>query len=211
MNTKTPKDERYVVMGTDNTRVMAKGLKEDTRFLGVWINASMKGDNNVKRLTKTVNEFIDLTKGKKATIAQFIYIYNNVIIPKIEYLHKITHLTEQRCHKIERRAIGYLKNRASLSKTANNNIIFNKSQFDIKRLWDNYTESHITSLVQRLNSTGSVGIITEIRLKKAQLILNSIIPIFEMNLIDLNNIQSLCKNNITVGEYITARNLEFGH
>ena len=48
---------------------------------------------------------------------------------------------------MERKAIAYLKNRASIPKTANDNIIFYKGIMGIKRLWDNYIEAHITSLL----------------------------------------------------------------
>ena len=109
-----------------------------------------------------VNDFCFTVRRKKATIAQFKYLYNNVIIPRLEYLHKITLLTEKQCHIIERRAIALIKNKAQLLITANDNIIFNENLLSIKGLWDNYKEYHITSLTQRLNSIGTLNNITEI-------------------------------------------------
>src|SRR5205814_10374693 len=157
-------------------------------------------------ISNVINNFVKITMNKKATVAQLAYIYNNVIIPKVEYLYKITHLTKNTCHKIERRAIMYIKNRTALPKTTNDNIIFHKGILGIKRLWDNYTESHITSLTQKLNSTGPKGIITEMRLKKAQLLLNSSIPIFKVDMKHLTHTNNL-KTNIAITEFIAARSL----
>src|SRR2546423_12545579 len=103
-------------------------------------------------MSDIVNNFCFAIRRKKATIAQFKYLYNNVIMLRLEYLHKITSLTEKQCHTIERRAIALIKNKAQLLITANDNIIFNENLLDIRRLWNNYKEYHITSLTQRLNS-----------------------------------------------------------
>ena len=167
INTTLSREEQWIQMGTDNAKVFAKKLGEETRFLGVWLNATMENKKSIARIHKSLEDFIPTTRCKKATLAQLVYIYNNVIIPKIEYLHKITHLSESQCHTLERKAIAYLKNRASLLRTASDNILFHKGIVGIKRLWDNYIEAHITSLIQRLNSIGPESIITEISLKKA--------------------------------------------
>ena len=78
-----------------------------------------------------------------------------------------------------------IKNKAQLPVTANDNIVFNNNLLGIRRLWDNYKEYHITSLIQQLNSNGSVNKITEIHLKRAQFILNSHVLVFNLNIDDL--------------------------
>ena len=81
------------MMGKTNSKVFAAGKKQDIRFLGIWINSSLDYNNNIKRINRTLKNFINTIKFKKATIAQLRYIYNNVIISKVEYLlHKTTKL-----------------------------------------------------------------------------------------------------------------------
>src|ERR1051326_7722092 len=86
---------------------------------------------------KSGTRFCQRDQIQKATITQLRYIYNNVIIPKLEYLHQITKLNESQCHKIERKAIQCLKHLFGLSTTTNDNIVFSETLFDVKRLWDN--------------------------------------------------------------------------
>src|SRR5438552_6109360 len=119
-----------------------------------------------------ISDFVNTTKEKKATAAQFCYLYNGVIIPKVEYLHKITHLSDTKCHNLKKIATKYLKNRFHLPITANDNILFHKGLIGIKYLWENYREYYITSLAQSLNSDKKNEILTEIRLRRAQLQLN---------------------------------------
>ena len=83
---------------------------------------------------------------------------------------------------MEQRAVALIKNKAQLPITANDNIVFNNNLLGIRRLWDNYKEYHIISLIQWLNRNGLMNIITEIHLKWAQLILNSHVPVFELNI-----------------------------
>ena len=194
INSQLPNDQRYVTMGKNNSKVFAVGKNQDVSFLGVWINSSLTYKNNIKRIQKVITDFVNTIKFKKATISQLRYIYNNVILPKIEYLHQITKLNNSQCHKIERKAIQCLKHLFGLPITTNDNILFSEMLLDVKRLWDNYTESHITAITKRLNSTKLDGMITEIRLIKAQLQNNSTNLIFDtiedwiMNTVSTHNI-----------------------
>ena len=81
INMSIPKKEQWICMGIDNIKIFAKKPNEDTRFLGVWLNAKMKDKNTITRIDKALEDFIQTTRCKKATLAQLVYIYNNVIIP----------------------------------------------------------------------------------------------------------------------------------
>ena len=52
-----------------------------------------------KGLKKVIKDLFTTIKFKKATIVQLKYIYNNIIISKVEYLHKVTILSEFQCKK----------------------------------------------------------------------------------------------------------------
>src|ERR1043166_9604512 len=105
MNTPLPPNQQFVTMGKNHNKVYAVKKSQDIRFLGVWVNSSLTYTNNIKRIQRVIHDFINAIKFKKATIAQFRYIYNNVIILKIEYLHQITKLNASQCHKIERKTM----------------------------------------------------------------------------------------------------------
>src|SRR4051794_33897097 len=77
-------------MGDEQTKIYAKNPKQNTRFLGVWVNAELHRKFNTQRITDIINDFCIAVGRKKATIAQFKYLYNNVIMLRLEYLHKIT-------------------------------------------------------------------------------------------------------------------------
>ena len=128
-----------------------------------------------------------------------------MIILRLEYLHKITLLTEKQCHIIERRAIALIKNKVQLPITANDNIIFNDNLLDIKRLWDNYKGYHITSLTQRFNNISTLNDITEIWLKHAQLFYNSHVPVFDLSITQLQQLDF--KYNLAIHELIAAKSM----
>ncbi len=209
MNSKLLKEEQWVLMGKDQDIVYANKLMQDSRFLGIWINSKLDQKSNIQRIGNVISDFVNTTKGKKATAAQFCYIYNGVIIPKVEYLHKITHLSDTKCHNLEKIATKYLKNRFHLPITANDNILFHKGLIGIKHLWDNYKEYHITSLIQRLNSDKKDGIVTEIRLRRAQLMLNLTEPIWQTNR-DIPIDMHLIKHNIAITEFIAGHSIDMG-
>src|SRR5437667_438590 len=73
----------------------------------------------------------------------------------------------------------------------------------------NYKEYHITSLIQRLNSDKKDGIVTEIRLCRAQLMLNLTEPIWLTNR-DIPINMHLIKHNIAVTEFIAGHSIDMG-
>ena len=83
MNLSIPREERYVVMRQNRSKVYAAHDKQDIRFLEVWINAQMNNQNQIKHIKGVIEDFIKITKGKRASTAQFQYVYNNVIILRV--------------------------------------------------------------------------------------------------------------------------------
>ncbi len=84
--------------------------------------------------------------------------------------------------------------------------MFHEDIIGIKRLWERYTEHHITEWLIRLNEGGLVTQTTIGRLNQAQIDMLSSKPIWEL---DTKSIESWnFKNNLNVNILIIARKLD---
>src|SRR6185369_10321798 len=97
INSPTPIPSTYIHFGKDNTKVYAKPINSSIRFLGVWINA--KGSTSYVK-TSVQNEIIrmeSIMRHKFLSDKQILYIFNHVMIPRIEYQLQLTLLSENEC------------------------------------------------------------------------------------------------------------------
>src|SRR5947199_386854 len=101
------------------------------------------------------------------TFSFHTYLTNRVLIPKLEYLHQTAIINEPTL-RLYKPVLQSSKRIAGLPRTTNNNIIHHIGFYGLTSLSDNYTELHVTSIICRLNSNDTDGIITCIRLEDAR-------------------------------------------
>ena len=115
----------------DNTIVRANNKNTSARFLGMWINAE-GSQKYVKDLIK--KEIIALNNSiryKKLTDKQILYMFNRVLMPRLEYRLQLMILSRQECKILNSICRKTFKNKIGLSSTAPNSITSNQLIYNL--------------------------------------------------------------------------------
>jgi len=128
----------YINFGDQIINIQPKHPNESTRILGVWFNMSCKKNYVTKQIQTEIRNISDNINRKMSYITdkQSLYIFNMLIIPKIEYRSQLTYLTEKICDKL---TIPYriaFKHKLKFARTAPNAIIENYLIYN----WQSFTE-----------------------------------------------------------------------
>ena len=75
--------------------IQPKHPSEAIQILGVWFNMNNNKHFNIGQAKEIVHNISYVIKNKKITDKHMSYIFNNVIIPRIEYHTQISVLNEQ--------------------------------------------------------------------------------------------------------------------
>src|SRR5213079_2229767 len=95
---KQPQDISFVLIPsplhtTNSITIRSIDPVQSFCFLGVWFNLSISTKFIKLQLTKEYNQFTNVLRYKKLTGKQLVYLHNNVLIPKLEYLSQVTHFS----------------------------------------------------------------------------------------------------------------------
>ena len=123
----------------------------------------------------------NLLNRKKILIEHIKYINNVVVLPRAEYKLNMVMLSKHECDKLHQPVIRIAKWKAELASTASNTIPLQKDIWGINSLWQQHTEHMISEWVIRINNPNLVGDLTRMRLRDAQLLLRSTVPIWALN------------------------------
>src|SRR5436190_1263513 len=102
-------------------------------------------------------------KYKKIIDDQVRYIYNVVIIPRVEYKMLITILSREDINTLTAKIRRLMRNKMGISNTAPNIILTHKDLYNLIDLFYRQGEAQITNLLKRLNNSHLVGEITQIK------------------------------------------------
>src|SRR5581483_6005130 len=105
---------------------------------------------------------------------QIIYVFNAVIILRIEYHTNLTILDEKSCDKLQVPIRKLLRHKSNISNTLPNSILWNRDIFGLLDIYNRCVEHQTSNLIVNLNDNGKLGNMMEIRL--AQLQLNEWLP-----------------------------------
>src|SRR5579883_3182502 len=86
------------------------------RFLGVWFNIKGSRDFVKKQIANECNSFAATLRPAKLTAKQVVYLYNTVLIPKLEYHMQVTHLSDKDCYIATRLVRSLVKQKANFSR-----------------------------------------------------------------------------------------------
>ena len=163
-------NEQHVKAGLRKEIVNRLDNKEFARFLGVWIGSTNPKKDIIPRIKNEINKITNVLKQKKATEKQATYIINRILMLRIEYRLQHCFISEKVCNKLSVELRRTVRNKLGISNTTPNSTVHHKGIVNLKSIMEIQTESHITSLINRLNNTGPSGIATIIRLKQAQIV-----------------------------------------
>ncbi|GES75128.1 ribonuclease H-like domain-containing protein [Rhizophagus clarus] len=153
----------------DHINIKAKHPCEPTRILGVHFN--IKNDNRylISKIKTEVDHLTNLMYKKKITDKHILYIFNRIIIPRIEYWSQVTVLSKKDTENLIIPFRRIFKNKLKFARTAPNAILDNPYIYGYRNLYENQLQAKITEFCIQLNDTGVLGKVTQIRLKSLQI------------------------------------------
>jgi len=160
----------YINFGDQIINIQPKHPNESTRILGVWFNMSCKKNYVTKQIQTEIRNISDNINRKMSYITdkQSLYIFNMLIIPKIEYRSQLTYLTEKICDKL---TIPYritFKHKLKFARTAPNAIIENNLIYNWRSFTEVLKQAQITNFFIQINDREILGQITKLRLVNLQ-------------------------------------------
>jgi hypothetical protein len=157
-----------LVFGNTTIKIQPAQKGESIRFLGVWINLKKKRNFVIQQAKDEVSSMCETLKRKKITDKQLLYLYNMVIIPRIEYRTQITFLSKQDCDNIVIPFRKLFKHKLKMASSMPNAILENHYIYKFRDLWEVQSQSKITNFSVQINDLSSLRIITNIRLRQLQ-------------------------------------------
>ena len=154
--------------GNEVILIRPNAYKESTRFLGIWINLASDRRFIIEQAKDEVTQFCTTLKTKRITDKQLLYLWNMIVIPRIEYRTQVTHLTSRECSHITSIFQKFFKHKVKLSWTAPNAILENHHIYNFRDLYEVQVLSKITNFFIQINDTGLLEKITNIHLKQIQ-------------------------------------------
>ncbi|EXX79023.1 hypothetical protein RirG_009590 [Rhizophagus irregularis DAOM 197198w] len=126
-------------------------------------------------------------KPAKLTVQQVVYLYNTILIPKLDYRMQVTHLSEAECSTITSSVRALIKHKAKLSRTVPNVVLNLSLALD----WSYWSSLNIFKQDYIANTLASL-ITTPFHLSRANLSLvpdltypNGHIPIYQCLSLDM--------------------------
>ncbi|GBB97114.1 hypothetical protein RclHR1_29180001 [Rhizophagus clarus] len=125
------------------------------QFLGVWFNIKGSRDFVKKQIANECNSFAATLCPAKLTAKQVIYLYNTVLIPKLEYRMQVTHLSDKDCYIATRLVRSLVKQKANFSRALPNPILYLSQALGLVNLSSHLIQCHVNNLFLMANSTTS--------------------------------------------------------
>ena len=133
-------ESKSVQAGLNMELVTMLDNKETTRFLGIWIDSKEHKKATIDKIKQDINKITSVLKGKKAIEKQALYIFNRILIPRIEYKIRYCHLFPDECNKLTVQYRTVLKNKAEIYNILPNSTVYHKG-FLISRVSGKYKQS----------------------------------------------------------------------
>ncbi|GBB89022.1 hypothetical protein RclHR1_15670002 [Rhizophagus clarus] len=136
--------------GSDSIFIIPVSPQSSIRILGVYFDEKNTFQSTIKRINNKINELRYKYARKRITDKHMIYIFNNVIISRIEYWSQVKVLTKKFMDKIINQFLSTFKKKLRLLITTPNEIFFNKI-YNIKNIGDNQDQAKITNILIQIN------------------------------------------------------------
>uniref|UniRef100_U9UIA3 Reverse transcriptase domain-containing protein n=1 Tax=Rhizophagus irregularis (strain DAOM 181602 / DAOM 197198 / MUCL 43194) TaxID=747089 RepID=U9UIA3_RHIID len=155
--------------GKSIVNIKPTSKKGSIRLLGVWFNAFNRRNHVIDQIKNEINNCCDsMILRKKLTDKQMAFIFNVLIIPRIEYRAQLIILSEYECNKIMAKFRILFKHKLKFMKTTPNSIVHLKEMFNVKNIEDNQLQAKTTNFILQINDKNELGMITKIRLYNLQ-------------------------------------------
>jgi hypothetical protein len=157
-----------LAFGTETIDIQPARRSESIRILGVWVNLNKECKFVINQARDEVFNMCETLKRKKITDKQLLYLYNMVILPRIEYRTQITFLSKRDCDNIIIPFRKLFKHKIRMAISMPNAIMENTNIYRFRDLVEVQKQSKITNFSVQINDKSILGRITHIRLLQLQ-------------------------------------------
>ncbi|KAF8924677.1 hypothetical protein BGZ47_003763, partial [Haplosporangium gracile] len=121
------------------------------RVLGVWFSADGKGAHTRQLVKEEVSKMCQILSRKAVTDKQCIYIFNNVLLPRILYRLSVTILSPQEIKTIVGQYSSVVRQKVGLPLGSPASILFHRRLYGLRDLGDAMIEEQVSTAHLRLN------------------------------------------------------------
>src|SRR5207249_1347705 len=140
-----------LTFGNETVNIRPARKSESIRILGVWVNLSKERNFVINQAKDEVYNMCQSLLRKKITDKQLLYLYNMVILPRIEYRTQLTYLSEHDCRNIIIPFRKLFKQKLRMAISMPNAILENSLIYHFRDLWEVQKQSKITNLCIQIN------------------------------------------------------------
>ncbi|GET54107.1 hypothetical protein GLOIN_2v708233 [Rhizophagus irregularis DAOM 181602=DAOM 197198] len=186
-------DKILIKFSREEINIKAKHPHEPMRILGVYFNIEHDGNYLMFKIKNEIDHLVNLMYKKKITDKHILYIFNRIIVPRVEYWSQVMALSKTQTESLIIPFRRMFKNKLKFARSAPNAILDNPYIYGYRDFYDNQLQAKITDFCIQLNDNGLLGKITEIRLKSLQDQLWTSRPLIEK--LPYNRVPHTRKNN----------------
>ncbi|CAB4416056.1 unnamed protein product [Rhizophagus irregularis] len=120
-------------------------LNTSFRFLGVWFSLSASSQFVLKQARSMVKDMAALLAPKKLLAQHIAYLYNVVLLPRLEFRLQTSLFSEPTVQSIISPMLSLLKKKAGLASTTPLALLYLKIPFSIQHAFCRFLSSHVAS------------------------------------------------------------------
>ncbi|CAJ0827291.1 5476_t:CDS:2, partial [Entrophospora sp. SA101] len=171
LTSQTDQEQNIINLKFGNSTINIKPISksESVRFLGVWINLNNRKNFVKNQIINEINKSCNMMSRKPLTDKQLIYIFNKIIIPRIEYRAQLTIFTKDEASNFMAIFRKFFKNKLHINSKAPNVIMQCNNIYNVIDLYDLQQRCQLNNLNIQINDKHTLGKITDIRLKQLQI------------------------------------------
>jgi hypothetical protein len=161
-------DEITLNFGAESIIINPAKRNQSVRSLGVWVNFDNNRTFIRKQALDEVTSMCNVLRRKKLTNKQLLYLYNMVVIPRIEYRTQLCYLSRRECDNIMKPFRKLFKQKLHFASSMPNAILENRLAYNFRDFYEVQIQSKITNFLIQINSNNLLGEITNLRLLQLQ-------------------------------------------
>src|SRR6266542_423921 len=148
--------------------IKARPVHATERVLGVWITLQRSDKFIIPQIKQEISQVCNTLKYKKVTDKQLLYVFNAVVIPRLEYRSQLVFFSEDLCLTLMAPFRKLFKHKLNLNQCIPNAILSTNLLYNFRSLYEVKVHSMFTNLVCLLNDPNLTGLTTKIRIRQLQ-------------------------------------------
>src|ERR1044071_2020837 len=128
--------ECTLLVNSTSTVVKIEPINSVTRVLGVWISMSKSKSYVIDQIKDEITKDCNYLWSKRITDKQMLYIFNTVIVPRLEYKSQLTFISEAKLHSLTAPFRILFKHKLSMNKCSPNAFLTNPLIYNYRNLYD---------------------------------------------------------------------------